>query len=63
MARHELSLRDQLKGVRAAIKSRKTPPQLREGLQKRAKDLERELGIQSQEQVETEELEFWDIFS
>ncbi len=43
MARRKLSLEEQLKGVRAAIRSPRTPPQLREGLRKRAKDLEEKL--------------------
>jgi hypothetical protein len=41
--RHKLSLRDQLRGVRAAIESSKTPPQLVEGLKRRATELERQL--------------------
>ena len=37
MARRKLTLEEQLKGVRAAVRSKRTPPQLREGLRKRAK--------------------------
>ena len=37
MARRKLTLKEQLKGVRAAVRSKRTPPQLREGLRKRAK--------------------------
>lgn len=40
-ARRKLSLDDQLKGVRRAILSEKTPAQLREGLVNRAIDLQR----------------------
>ena len=41
---HRLSLEAQLKGVRAALRSQRTPPQLKEGLRKRADQLEGELG-------------------
>ena len=40
MARRKLTLEAQLKGVRAAIGSPRTPPQLREGLRRRAEVLE-----------------------
>jgi len=43
MARHELSLEEQLEGVRAALRSRQTPPQLREGLRRREAQLEEQL--------------------
>jgi len=36
MARRRLTFEEQLKGVRAAIRSNKTPPQLRAGLRKLA---------------------------
>ncbi len=36
MARRKLSLKQQLKGVRAALRSKRTPPQFRKGLEKRA---------------------------
>ena len=36
MAHRKLTLEEQLKGVKAALKSRRTPPQLRQGLRKRA---------------------------
>ena len=39
----KLRLRDQLKGVRAALKSNRTPPQLIAGLNKRAAQLEKTL--------------------
>jgi hypothetical protein len=45
MARRKLSLEDQLKGVKAALRSRRTPPQLRGGLRRRAKELENKLGV------------------
>jgi hypothetical protein len=41
VARRKLSLQDQLRGVNAALKSKRTPPQLIEGLRRRAKELER----------------------
>jgi hypothetical protein len=44
MARRTLSLEDQLRGVTAALRSRRTPRQLREGLQKRKETLEKVLG-------------------
>lgn len=37
MARRKLTLEEQLRGVRAAVRSKRTPPQLREGLRKRAR--------------------------
>ena len=40
MARRKLTLEDQLKGVRAAIESRRTPPQLKDGLKRRADELQ-----------------------
>lgn len=43
MARYKLSLEQQLKGVRAAIRSKRTPPQLREGLRKRAESLKEQI--------------------
>ena len=43
MARRKLTLMEQLKGVRAALRSRRTPPQLKEGLRKRAEALERQI--------------------
>ncbi len=43
MARRRLTLEEQLKGIRAAISSKRTPPQLREGLRKRAKWLKAEI--------------------
>jgi len=36
MAHRKLSFEEQLKGVQAAIRSKKTPPQLRQGLRQRA---------------------------
>lgn len=47
MARHELSLEEQLEGVRNALRSRQTPPQLREGLRRREAQLEEQLRKQS----------------
>jgi hypothetical protein len=44
MARRKLSLEQQLKGVRAAIRSKRTPPQLREGLRRRAEWLSSKTG-------------------
>jgi len=43
MARHELSVEEQLEGVRAALRSRQTPPQLREGLRRREAQLQEQL--------------------
>ena len=43
MARRKLTLENQLKGVKAALRSRRTPPQLRDGLSRRAKELEKKL--------------------
>jgi hypothetical protein len=45
MARRKLTLDAQLKGVRAAIRSRRTPPQLRDGLRKRARVLQTTLAM------------------
>lgn len=44
MARRKLSLDEQLSGVRAAIRSKRTPPQLREGLKQRAEWLKKQIG-------------------
>ncbi len=43
MARRQLTLKEQMKGIWAAIRSKRTPPQLREGLRKRAKWLRGEI--------------------
>jgi len=43
MARRKLSLDDQLKGVRAAIRSKRTPPQFRPGLKQRAEWLRKQI--------------------
>jgi len=45
MARRKLTLREQFKGVKAALRSPRTPPQLKEGLRRRAEVLERQIGI------------------
>jgi hypothetical protein len=44
MARRKLTLKQQLKGIRAALKSKRTPPQLRDGLRKRAEWLYKKIG-------------------
>jgi len=36
MVRRKLTLKEQLRGIRAALRSKRTPPQLREGLRMRA---------------------------
>ena len=41
MPRRELTLEEQLKGVRGALRSKRTPQQLREGLSRRKRALER----------------------
>jgi hypothetical protein len=43
MPRHKFTLREQLEGVRAALGSQDTPAQLREGLERRAAALEKQL--------------------
>jgi len=43
MARNKLSLDDQLRGVKAALKSKKTPPQFRDGLRRRKAELQKHL--------------------
>ena len=43
MARHKLTLKEQLKGVRAALQSRRTPLQLRPGLKRRAEQLKKKI--------------------
>jgi len=40
MGRRTLTLADQLRGIRAALKSKRTPPQLKPGLTKRKEFLE-----------------------
>ena len=44
MARRKLSLLEQLKGIRAALQSPRTPPQLKEGLRRRAEMIEKQVG-------------------
>jgi len=44
LEKHKLSLQDQLKGVRSAIRSEKTPKQFLPGLKKRLKMLEKKIG-------------------
>ena len=44
MAHRKLTTEEQLKGVRAALKSPRTPPQLKEGLRKREQSLLGTLG-------------------
>ncbi len=46
MARHKLSLKEQLLGVEKALRKRRLPKQLREGLRKRKAQLERALRTQ-----------------
>lgn len=43
MAHRKLSLEAQLRGTTAAIASKKTPPQLLEGLRRRKAELERKI--------------------
>jgi hypothetical protein len=44
MARRKLTFKDQLKGIHAALKSKRTPPQLRQGLRNRAAWLRKRIG-------------------
>jgi hypothetical protein len=44
MAQRKLTTEEQLKGVRAALRSPRTPPQLKEGLRKREQSLLGTLG-------------------
>lgn len=46
MPRRKLTLSEQLRGVRAALRNRKTPKQLRDGLRKREAQLVRLLAGQ-----------------
>ncbi len=46
MARRKLTLEDQLRGVRGAIRSPKTPPQLKGGLRLRKVELEKRLRVE-----------------
>ena len=48
MARRKLTLTEQLKGVRAALRSKRTPPQLRQGLTRRAEWLGRQVRERNQ---------------
>jgi hypothetical protein len=43
VAHRRLSLEQQLKGVRAALNSRRTPKQLKKGLKKREKELRKRI--------------------
>lgn len=44
MPHRRMSLKAQLRGTTAAIESKKTPPQLLEGLRRRKAELEKKLG-------------------
>jgi hypothetical protein len=55
MPRRKLTLEQQLKGVKAAMRSPRTPPQLRKGLQRRAEQLEKQINGQAEKQSETTE--------
>lgn len=44
MAHRRLTLEQQLKGVKAALRSPRTPPQLKDGLRKREKALSKMVG-------------------
>lgn len=48
MARRRLTLEEQLKGIRAALRSERTPPQLKKGLQDRAEWLGRQIRMSQQ---------------
>jgi len=50
MVHRKLTLSEQLKGVRAALRSPRTPPQLKEGLRRRAEVLEKQIGTRRQNQ-------------
>ena len=52
MPRRKLTFEQQLKGVRAAMRSPRTPPQLRKGLQRRAEELEKQITAQTERQPE-----------
>ena len=43
VAHRQLTLKQQLKGVTAALKSPRTPKQLKKGLEKRAKELRKQI--------------------
>jgi hypothetical protein len=45
MARRKLTEREMLKGVEKALASKKCPPQLKPGLQRRAGNLRKKLGL------------------
>jgi hypothetical protein len=49
MAHRKLTAEEQLKGVRAALRSPRTPPQLKEGLRKREQSLLGALGRSANE--------------
>jgi hypothetical protein len=51
VAFRKLTLEKQLKGVNAALKNRRTPKQLKEGLKKRAKQLRKQI-----------DKKWWDLF-
>jgi hypothetical protein len=46
MARHKFTLLEQLKAAESALRNPRTPPQLLEGLQRRAKELRRKIAGQ-----------------
>ena len=50
MARRKLTEQEMLKGVEKALASKKCPPQLRPGLQRRADSLRKSLGLEPKSQ-------------
>jgi len=46
MARHKFTLSEQLKAAESALKNPRTPPQLLDSLQRRAKELRKEISDQ-----------------
>lgn len=51
MARRKLTFEEQLRGVRAALRSKRTPPQLKQGLKRRAEWLGQQVGRASREKA------------
>lgn len=51
MARHKLTLAEQLAGIRAALASRRTPSRLKPSLRRRMADLERRVGKRADAKV------------
>ena len=62
MARRKLSNEEQLVGVNAALRSPRTPPQLKAGLKRRKEVLEKAVGRSTEKQQKRKRGSFFESF-